>query len=148
MDSNTKRIGKAIILYHSKTGTTRKFGEKIQEYLRDNNINSTIKSIEEIVIFDFFDYDSVFLGCWTSGLLFFRQHPEKCWVDFAKKLPTIGRRDTILFTTYKVRTGTMFKKMKEHIKTEPDAKILELKSRNGELGEQMKIRLKNLINCN
>ena len=97
---------------------------------------------------EFFDYDYVFLGCWTHGLLFFLQHPEKCWVDFAKKLPPIGRRDTILFTTYKVRTGTMFKKMKEHIKAEPDAQILELKSRNGELGEQMKIRLKNLVNCN
>lgn len=139
---------KAIIIYHSKTGTTRKFGEKIQEYLVDSNIDSTIKSIEEVVILDFFDFDYVFLGCWTHGLLFFLQHPEKCWVDFAKKLHSLGRRDTILFTTYKFRTGTMFKEMKKHIKAEPDAQILELKSRNGELDEQIKTKLSNLIKSN
>jgi flavodoxin len=127
---------KAIIIYKSRTGTTKKFGEKIHDYLINKEIISHIKSIDEIDALDFSEYDYIFLGCWTSGLLFFMQKPEKSWIEFAQKMPILDSKKTVLFTTYKIRTGSMFNGMRRHLLFENDFyNTYEFKSRNGELSE-------------
>ena len=67
--------------------------------------------------------------------MIFNQHPEKKWVDFANQLPVINNKKIVLFTTYKIATGSMFKKMKERLKCDSKFIKLELKSRNGKLNE-------------
>jgi flavodoxin len=130
---------RAVIIYRSKTGTTKKLGEKIYDYLHSNGILADIGSIDEIDNLDLFSYDYFFLGCWTSGLLFFLQRPEKLWIDFVQKLPVLQGERTILFTTYKLRTGSMFNEMRKHLRLSGDSdKIYELKSRNGLLNQRNK----------
>jgi flavodoxin len=130
---------RAVIIYRSKTGTTKKLGEKICVYLHANGILADIGSIDEIDDLDLFSYDYFFLGCWTSGLLFFLQRPEKLWIDFVQKLPVLHGERTILFTTYKLRTGSMFNEMRKHLRLSGDSdKIYELKSRNGLLNQRNK----------
>jgi len=125
---------KAVIIYRSKTGTTKKLGERIYDYLHANGILANIGSIDEIDYQDLLAYDYFFLGCWTSGLLLFMQRPEKTWIDFAQKLPVLNRERTILFTTYKLRTGSMFSEMRKHLRFADDSnKFYEVKSRNGQL---------------
>lgn len=140
---------KAIIIYKSRTGTTEKFGKKIHEYLLNKEIVSHIKSIDEVCDFDFSEFDYIFVGCWTSGLLFFMQKPEKLWIEFAQKMPVLDSTKTVLFTTYKIRTGSMFNAMRRHLVFENDTYYkYELKSRNSELSENNQLLIDMFLqNC-
>ena len=84
------------------------------------------------------DIDYLLLGCWTNGLFFFFQHPDKAWKDFAASLPNPIKPKTALFTTYKLLTGSMFKNMSRHLNGRANASFTELKSRNGALSEKDK----------
>ena len=125
----------ALIIYHSKRGTTQKYAAEIAFYLKSKGIETKVTSVAKFKAIDIENADYIFFGCWTSGLLFILQHPEKEWVEFAKKLPQNFSAKTALFTTYKVRTGSLFSNMKKHLKTKMQEPILLLQSRNGELNE-------------
>ncbi|MGE5457246.1 MAG: flavodoxin family protein [Methanococcaceae archaeon] len=125
---------KAVIVYNSKSGTTKKLGEGIYDYLHKNGISAHIRSIDEFDYSKLPEYDLFFLGCWTSGFLFFLQRPEKIWIDFAQKLPVLRSGRTILFTTYKIRTGSMFGEMRKCLRFSDDSEGYgKLKSRDGKL---------------
>lgn len=126
-------MAKALIIYHSKTGTTRKLGQEIGKLCRQADIESKVIPIEAFDKKDLTKADYLFLGCWTHGHLIFNQHPEKEWVEFADKLPEIKYKKIVLFTTYKVATGSMFRKMKTHLKCAPDSVKMLIKSRNSHI---------------
>lgn len=125
----------ATIIYHSKRGTTQKFAAEIAFYLKTKGIETKVTSVAKFKAGDIENADYIFFGCWTSGLLFILQHPEKEWVEFANKLPQNLLAKIGLFTTYKVRTGSMFSNMKKHLKSKIQEATLLLQSRNGELNE-------------
>lgn len=135
----------AVILYHSKTGTTRKYAEEITSYLETKGILVKISPIQAYWEDLLEDADYVFLGCWTSGLMVMFQHPEKEWVDFAAKLPAMQSAKLVLFTTYKILTGSMFRNMTKHLKGRFEAPSLELKSRNGLLSAADKENLDSIL---
>jgi flavodoxin len=137
---------KALILYHSKTGTTANYAEKIKLYLIEKGIDSEMSSIKYFNDKMLENVDFLFLGCWTSGLFFFLQHPEKEWIEFAEKLNVNGKAKIALFTTYKLLTGSMFKNMKKHIKGEVQFSSVQLKSKHGELSESDKSELDKFVN--
>jgi len=56
-------------------------------------------------------------------------------VDFANQLPDIKNKKIVLFTKFKIATGSMFRKMKEYLKYDSKFIKLELKSRNEKLNE-------------
>jgi flavodoxin len=138
-------MNKALIIYHSKTGTTRKMGQEIARLCTESNIESKVIPIEAFNKKDVAKVDYLFLGCWTHGHLIFNQHPEKEWVEFADKLPEIRYKKIVLFTTYKVATGSMFRKMKAHLKCEPNSVKLQLKSRNSRIKETDILTLKKIL---
>jgi len=137
---------KALLLYHSKTGTTANYAEKIKLYLIEKGIDSEMSSIKYFNDSMLENVDFVFLGCWTSGLFFFLQHPEKEWIEFAKKLNINKNTKIALFTTYKLLTGSMFKNMKIHIKGDVQISSVQLKSKYGELSEVDKSELDKFVN--
>jgi flavodoxin len=124
---------KAAIIYQSKTGTTKKYAEEIESYLQNKGIEATLISIQEYKDEMIQNIDYLFLGCWTSGLFFFLQHPDKEWVEFAKKLPKTLSPKLALFTTYKLLTGSMYGKMYKHLKGKFQKHAIELKSKYGKL---------------
>ena len=135
----------AVILYHSKTGTTRKYAEDIAGYLESNGVTARISPIQ-VYREELLDgVDHVFLGCWTSGLMVILQHPEKEWVEFAAKLPSMPDAEVALFTTFKILTGSMFRKMYKQLTEKFAAPSLELKSRNGLLSATDKEKLDSII---
>ena len=138
-----KRIS---ITYHSKTGITRKFAEGISSYLESKGCNVNLSSIQEFDKTIIANSDVVLLGCWTSGLMVFLQHPDKEWKNFARSLTGIEGKKVVLFTTYKLLTGSMFQKMKSHLPKELNGSVLELKSRNGQLSEEVKLTLNSIVN--
>jgi len=126
---------KAAIIYHSKRGTTQKYAAEIAFYLKKKGIESKVTSVQKFNSKDIASIDYIFFGCWTSGLFFILQHPEKEWIEFAQSLPQNLTAKTALFTTYKIRTGSMFRNMKKFLKGKTlDASLL-IQSRNGELSE-------------
>lgn len=138
-------MNKALIIHHSKTGTTKKYGNEIADFCSKNGIETKVISIDEFDKKDLNKVDYLFLGCWTHGHLIFNQHPDKDWVNFANQLPTINDKKIVLFTTYKVATGSMFRKMRERLKCDSKFIKLELKSRNGRLDESTSTLLRSSI---
>jgi flavodoxin len=136
---------KGLIVYSSKTGKTKKMGEEIATFLKKNDIETSITPVEEIKNKNVNEYNYVFLGCWTSGLMILNQHPNQDWVNSIKNLPEMTDKKIGLFTTYKLATGSMFKKMKKAIPNANGNIRLEMKSRNGLLSVTDQLNLLELI---
>jgi flavodoxin len=139
-------MNKAVIIYNSKTGITKKYAEEIGAYLKLRELEVIILSIQEYRAEILNNVDYLLLGCWTSGSMLFLQHPEKVWNDFASKLPNSIKSKTALFTTYKMLTGSMFNKMRKQLNGRIDSCFTEIKSRNGMLSERDKIVLADFVN--
>ena len=135
----------AVIIYHSKTGTTKKYAEEIASYLKSKGISIRISSIQTFQENLLSDADFMLLGSWTNGLMFILQHPDREWKDFAANLPSVPDVKLALFTTYKILTGSMFRNMYKQLKGKFATPSLELKSRNGSLSEKDKQALENFI---
>jgi flavodoxin len=121
-----------LVVYNSKTGTTEKFANEIAKSI-EKDAQVTTRSIGSCKAEDIASADKILFGCWTSGLFFFGQHPEKVWAEFASQLPTLDGKEVALFTTYKLATGSMFKKMSKKLPRSKNKISLKLKSKNGEL---------------
>ncbi len=134
---------KAVILYNSQTGTTKKYAKEINQELALYGIDGDLCSISDQngSQISFSNVDYVFLGSWTKGLLFIFQRPDAVWKKFVAEMPKIMDSKVALFTTYKIRTGSMFRKMKESLLGVSPSPTLELKSRDGLLGAGDKILL-------
>lgn len=136
---------RALVIYHSQTGNTRGLGIDIHNLCKANGIESKVIATDEFTSASLENIDYLFLGCWTHGLMILLQHPEKAWVEFAAKLPELKQEKIVLFTTYKIATGSMFRKMRKHLKCNPANIALELKSRNGDLSEKNKQLINSII---
>jgi flavodoxin len=121
------------ILYHSRRGTTAAFANEIAGELASQGVKAEVLPLYRISEASFDQADTIFLGCWTSGLLFFFQKPEKIWLDYIRQMPDPGRREIVLFTTYKILTGSMFRQMERHLPSGSCVSRIVLKSRNGRL---------------
>lgn len=137
---------KAFIYYSSRKGTTKYFGEEIGEYLHSKDIESHVISVLDAKPEQINDADIILLGGWTHGLFLLFQHPDKNWIDFAKSIPSLKGKKTGLFTTYKIATGSLFKKMGHHLKGKVDHIGLNLKAKNDKLSEQHKSQIDAFLN--
>ena len=136
---------KAAIVYHSRTGTTRMLAKQIAAFLDNHQIEARVLSIGECTDQALAEVDYLLLGCWTQGLFFIMQRPDELWVDFAHKLPALGVPRVGLFTTYKIATGSMFRKMRRHLGDRVGQVRLELKSRNGQLSRRQQSALERFV---
>jgi flavodoxin len=137
---------KALVVYHSKNGTTLKMAQEIVNKLKKNNSEVVAGSLKEITQNDIESADQVYLGCWTSGKFVFGQKPEKEWIDFANNLPSVQNKKTVLFTTYTIATGSMFRNMKKYILPKGYKVIGSMKSRNGRMDYYSNVILKYSLN--
>jgi flavodoxin len=127
---------KAIIIYQSKKGTTRKLGNDIGRFLEIKGINTEVVSLEDYDHRDLSVYEYVFLGCWTKGLMVIAQHPDKTWKKFVKSVEIPKNSKICLFTTYKIATGTMFSQMRKSFNGTNHSSYLKIKSKNGSLSNE------------
>jgi hypothetical protein len=107
--------------------------EGVAAVLGAHGIAVKVSSVGEATDQELADVDYLLLGCWTSGLLVALQHPERAWADFARRLPDLRTKRIGLFTTYKVATGRMFKRMAACLPAKVAAPSLTLRSRSGRL---------------
>lgn len=123
----------AAVVYRSQTGTTRRLAEAIVAHLAGRGIEARAVSIGDCDPAALGSVDLVLLGCWTSGLFVVGQHPDGPWVAFARDLPDLRHARVALFTTYKLATGGMFRRMRDELVRTGATIGLELKSRDGRL---------------
>lgn len=135
---------KALIVYQSVKGHTKLYGENIGNCLKQLDCDSTVVSIDEFKKEQLEGVTHVLLGCWTSGLFLFLQHPDKPWRIFMNQFTLPAGVKTCLFTTYKLATGSMFKVMMKQIPSQ-NAVHLHMKSKTGNLSEADKAALAGFI---
>jgi flavodoxin len=131
-------MNRALIFYHSRRGTTAEYGGEISAQLFNEGIKTKVLPMYMAPETSVEGFDTIFLGCWTSGWLFFNQKPEKNWVQYLKQIPDLSNKDIVLFTTYKILTGSMFREMAKHLPENTRVSFVKLKSRNGKLTDSNK----------
>jgi flavodoxin len=129
-------MARAIVVYRSHTGVTRRYGEGIAEFLELQGVSTTVTSVGECDMAALKNAEFLFLGCWTSGLFVVRQHPDEPWLAFVRDMPKLpstaeGGPKVAIFTTYRLRTGSQFAKMRAALAGKMSPPLLELKSRDG-----------------
>ena len=136
---------KTSIIYNSHSGTTQAYAEEIGAFLSSQGNECKVASIEDYDKAHLLSSDLVLLGCWTSGLMILAQHPDRAWKKFAKELPEIRNKKLALFTTYKIATGSMFRKMEKLLEGKADPPAVSLKSRSRQLTAPNKSSLELLV---
>jgi hypothetical protein len=136
---------KALIIHQSKKGHTRRYGEEIGKFLTGKGIESRVISLEEYNADLLQDVSHLFLGCWTGGLFFFAQHPDKAWIYTVKKMVLPEGIQIGLFTTYLLATGSMFRAMKKYIPGKEGMPMPEWRSKNSLLSEADKESINKFI---
>lgn len=127
----------AVIAYYSHKGKTANYARDMAMYLWSKGVSVRLSSISDFNREKLADADMLLLGCWTSGWFFFNQHPHKHWVEFAKTLrdSDISGR-LLLFSTYKIRTGSMFRRMEKALGVK--SRTIRLQSKTGFLSTEDK----------
>jgi flavodoxin len=128
-------LSKALIVYRSHSGVTRRYGEEIARFLESRGVDAGVVSVGECDMTSLAEADYLLLGCWTSGMFVVGQHPDQPWMAFVRDIPATTRagQRVGLFTTYRLVTGSQFPKMRAALAGKTGAPTLELKSRNARL---------------
>ncbi len=129
-------MSNAIVVYRSHSGVTRRYGEAIAAHLVARGVDARVVSVGECDMSTLAGADYLLLGCWTSGMFVVLQHPDEPWLAFVRDMPALAggaSPRTALFTTYKLRTGTQFPRMRAALAGKALPPALELKSRDGRL---------------
>ena len=137
---------KASIIYNSHSGTTQAYAGEIGSFLSGKGIECKISSIDDYDKEYLISSDLVLLGCWTNGLMIFAQHPDSAWKKFVQEMPVIKKKTLALFTTYKIATGSMFRKMENILTDKSDPPKAILKSRSKQLTDKNRSTLEVFIN--
>ncbi len=140
-------MGKAIVVYRSHSGVTRRYGEEIAAFLETKGVPAQVVSVGEVDMADLTGADYLFLGCWTSGLFVVMQHPDAPWMAFVRDMPQLSGPEpkVALFTTYQLRTGSQFPRMRAALVGKTSVPQLELKSRNARLSSADKSALEQFL---
>ena len=94
---------KALVIWESVTGTTRKAANRIAAGLRAAGIETTVNSVTNINHAALSAADLVVVGSWTDGLVFFGQKPgrqSRLWA-----LPYMTGKRAFVYCTYAVDAG-------------------------------------------
>lgn len=82
---------KAVVLYWSKTGNTKKIAQTIKEAIEESDIDTALQVIDGAVDLDWFDYDLVCLGFPSH-----QWHPPEDVVNYLKKRSQIYRKKDMI----------------------------------------------------
>lgn len=100
---------KAVVIYESLTGNTRKAAGFIGAQLERRGVDTTVASITAVPYQALAEADLVIVGSWTDGLVLFGQRPGRA--GRLKKLPYISGKRCAVFCTYAIDAGSVLDKM-------------------------------------
>ena len=100
---------KAIVIYESLTGNTRKAGELIAAELTASGVDTIACSIKAIDLQQLSEAELVVVGSWVDGLFLFGQKPAG--VRRLVNLPVIDGKKTAVYCTYALEAGKTLEKL-------------------------------------
>lgn len=137
---------RAIVLYYSHKGKTAAYAREIAIYLWSRGVSVRLSAVSDAVPEDLERCDFLISGCWTCGWFVIGQHPHARWKDFARQIQDrVEASRTLLFTTYRIRTGSMLPRMKRALGIAARQQVPFLKSRSGRLTPEDKAALDRFI---
>lgn len=136
---------KATVIYYSHKGKTARYGREMSMHLWQLGVSVSFCSTADFKPEMLEDCDLLILGCWTSGWFVINQYPHPKWVDFASTLPVKLPEHLILYSTYKFRTGSMFRNMRRHLCLANVKHQAEIKSKIGLLSADDKRTLEEMV---
>lgn len=137
---------KAAVLYYSHKGKTAAYAREIAIYLWSKGLNVSLSSVSDTNPEKLACCDYLISGCWTCGWFVIGQHPHQQWQKFSKKTQQLAKAErTLLFTTYRIRTGSMYSRMKRALGFASQYPTPFLKSKTGLLTEYDKQVLDHFI---
>lgn len=137
---------KATVLYYSHKGKTAYLAREIAMYLWSKGISVSLSAISDFDVTKLDETDFLLSGCWTCGWFVVGQHPHRQWTLSARKMAgAVPPQKLLFFTTYKFRTGGMFKRMKKVMGVPPSVPVNFLKSKTGRLTKEDKFVLDQFI---
>lgn len=100
---------RAIVIYESLTGNTRKAGELIAAELRAAGHEAVVCPTYEIDYAALQQADLVIVGGWTDGLFFVGQRPGRA--GRLRKLPALRGKRAVCYVTYALDAGKTLEKL-------------------------------------
>ena len=109
MESRDEQKMKALIIYYSATGNTKKVAEAIHDSLLNEKVKSTLCRVQDASGEEFYDYDLVFLGSpsyeWLPAAPMMRFIKDKLNLHMGRgdvKLcaPRVPGKTAVVFCTY------------------------------------------------
>ena len=100
---------KAIVIYESLTGNTRKAAELIARDLELEGISTGVSSVTEINMQALSEADLVIIGSWVDGLFFFGQKPGRS--GRIASMPNLSGKKVVVYCTYAVKAGKTLEKL-------------------------------------
>lgn len=100
---------KAIVIYESLLGTTRKLSHLIAAELEARNISTTVCNITDIDLEALSEADLVFVGTWTDGIFVTAQKPGRA--GRIQTMPTLTGKKAIGFVTYALHPGKVAERL-------------------------------------
>lgn len=94
---------KAVVLYESMTGNTRRAAELIGGALAAAGDEVTVRPVTDIDYHELAVADVAFIGTWVDGLVLFGQRPGRA--ARLRKLPVLDRKPVAVFCTYAINAG-------------------------------------------
>jgi flavodoxin len=100
---------KAVIIYESLTGNTRRAAGLIADALYRHRVGARLCSAATVDQRAIADADLVIVGTWTDGLLVVGQRPGR--KGRLKKLPDLDGKRCAVFCTYAIDSGKTLQKL-------------------------------------
>lgn len=118
---------RALVVYESLTGNTRKAAVRIVEELHTHGWEASHCNSRSVDLAALQQSDVVIVGTWVDGLILFGQRPGNS--GRLSKIPLLAGKPTYVYVTYAVNAGKTLDKLTAMVK-----------SRDGEVRGGMAIR--------
>ncbi len=100
---------RAVIIYNSLTGTTRKAAHRIASELKALRVDATPVAIDDVDDAAVAQADLVIVGTWTDGIIVVGQKPAGR--KKLRGLPSLAGKKAVVYCTYAVDPGQTLSKL-------------------------------------
>ena len=100
---------KAVVIYESLTGNTRKAAAYIAGGLEAGGIATTVCPITDINYAALSEAELVVVGTWTDGIIIAGQRPGRA--GRLKKMPSLTGKWCVVYATYAIDAGKVLHKL-------------------------------------
>lgn len=100
---------RAIVIYESLTGNTRKAADHIVAELERSGVAATASPITQVDLQALSQADLVVVGSWVDGMILFGQRPGRG--GRLARLPVIDGKTAAVYCTYAVDPGKTLEKL-------------------------------------